>query len=172
MPKNAVILLIRHAEKPDFGPDLTEEGERHAQAYVHFFNNFHLGPRLLKIDALFAAADSKGSFRPRLTLIPLAAALKLPIQMPYEDKQIGKMADHLLSKKFDGKTVLVCWKHSELLPLADALGATAHLLRPKTQWPLEWPDNQYNWILQIAYDGSNQIDRANTYCIRQPAIEY
>ena len=172
MARNTLILLIRHAEKPEDGPELSPQGERHAQAYVRFFTHYHLGPKLLTIDALFAAKDTEGSIRPRLTLEPLAAELKLPLHTPYEDKQTKKMAEHLLSKKFDGETVVVCWKHSEILELADKLGATARALRPKTQWPEEWPDSEYRWVLQIGYTPEGQIDHANTYCIRQPAITY
>lgn len=172
MPKNAVFLLIRHAEKPEAGDGLTPRGQKHAQAYVHFFTNYHLGPKLLKIDALFAATDKESSVRPRLTLAPLAAELNLPIQVSYGEKQIGKLADHLLSRKADGKTVLICWRHGSILELAEALGASARALRPKTKWPLEWPDSEYTWILQIVYDAAGQLDHENTYCVRQPAVDY
>jgi len=171
MPKNSVFLLIRHAEKPDYGPGLTPRGEKHAQAYVRFFKNFHVGPRLLKIDALFAAADKDNSERPRLTLVPLSADLGLPIQVEYGEKQIDKLAKHLLSKA-DGKTVVICWRHGSILELADALGATARVLRPRTKWPLDWPDNEYRWVLQIVYDAKGQIDHDNTFCIREPSIDY
>src|SRR5882757_4361846 len=172
MPKNAVFLLIRHAEKPESGPELSPRGQKHAEAYVHFFTNFHVGPRLLKIDALFAAADTEGSIRPRMTLVPLSKELNLPIQTAFEDKQVGKLGDHLLSKKCDGKTVIICWKHGLILELADALGATARVLRPRTQWPLEWPDTEFRWVLQIVYNAAGQIDHENTFCIREPSIEY
>ena len=133
MPANAVFLLIRHAEKPESGTGLTPLGERHAQSYAHFFPSYHLGPRLLTIAALFAAADTPSSARPRLTLMPLASALKLPIETRYESKQFGELAGRLLSKEFDGRNAVICWKRGEILDLADALGARARDLRPKTQ---------------------------------------
>ena len=171
MPKNSVFLIIRHAEKPESGSGLTPLGEKHARAYVRFFKNYHVGPRPLKIDALFAAADKESSARPRLTLVPLAEELNLPIQVAYGDKHVEQLAKHLLSKA-EGKTVLICWRHGSILELADALGATTRVLRPRTKWPSDWPDNEYRWVLQIVYDANGKLDLENTFCIREPSIEY
>src|SRR5215471_18691768 len=77
--QDATVLIIRHAEKPEGGPDLSAEGRRRAEAYVQYFSNFKVDNQLLRIDALIAAADSKQSRRPRLTLKPLSKALGLKI---------------------------------------------------------------------------------------------
>src|SRR5437870_2950563 len=76
---DATILIIRHAEKPDSGPGLTPAGHERAEAYVQYFKTFTLDSKPLKLDALFAAADSEKSHRPRLTLEPLSKALGLKI---------------------------------------------------------------------------------------------
>ncbi len=38
--KNAVVLIIRHAEKPDKGEDLSKAGKKRAEAYVKYFENY------------------------------------------------------------------------------------------------------------------------------------
>jgi hypothetical protein len=38
--QNAVILIIRHAEKPDSGDGLSADGEERAKAYVNYFRRF------------------------------------------------------------------------------------------------------------------------------------
>jgi hypothetical protein len=169
-PKGTTILLIRHAEKPDAGPGLSPEGEKHALAYVPFFSAYQLGSRHLTVDALFAAADSDGSARPRLTLTPLSQALKRPINTDFIGKKYDDLAHTLLTKDFSGKTVVICWKHGEIVQLAAALGVKPASLPAKAQWPLTWPEDQFGWVLQIVYDDSGNVDLANTLCITQPAL--
>lgn len=168
--KNTVILLIRHAEKPESGTGLAPDGEKHAQAYVSFFNPYHLGAQSLTIDALFAATDSEGSFRPRLTITPLSAALKLPVNTDYDGKGYDRLAEHLRAADYKGKTVVICWKHGEILDLAKALGVKAEDLPASAHWPAEWPVDQYEWLLQIVRDEAGAIDLANTICITKPAL--
>lgn len=57
--KNTVILVIRHAEKPDYGYGLSADGESRARAYVNYFKNFTIDGQPLKLDYLFSDADSK-----------------------------------------------------------------------------------------------------------------
>ena len=38
--KNATILIIRHAEKPATGPELTPTGNQRAAAYAQYFHEF------------------------------------------------------------------------------------------------------------------------------------
>ena len=62
--KDAVVLVIRHGEKPESGNDLSAEGVERAKAYVHYFETFQLDGKPLKLDGLFATHDSKNSNRP------------------------------------------------------------------------------------------------------------
>src|SRR5437773_1078826 len=72
--RNATVLIIRHAEKPETGKHLSPGGVRRAQAYVGFFKSLRLDSHPVKIDHLFAAHESKNSDRPRETLLPLSNA--------------------------------------------------------------------------------------------------
>src|ERR1700722_2723870 len=72
---NAVVIVIRHGEKPDDGTGLTPAGEARAKAYVKYFADYQVDGQPLHLDKIFATADSKSSFRERLTVEPLAKAL-------------------------------------------------------------------------------------------------
>ncbi len=169
MARNTVILIIRHAEKPEAGRDLSPEGEKHAEAYASFFKDFHVNNRPVAVSALFATSDTRGSWRPRLTLEPLSRALHLPIDSSFADLQTDALATLLKGDRFDGKCVVVCWKHGQILSLANALIGDAKL-PPQAQWPDSWPDGEFSWILQVEFDGSGKLDRDRTYCIREPHL--
>jgi hypothetical protein len=79
---NTNILLIRHGEKPASGVGLDVAGQERAQAYVASVQNDTLrnagpDPKPIKLDFLFASADSDHRERPIDTLVPLSQALRL-----------------------------------------------------------------------------------------------
>ncbi len=166
----STVLLVRHAEKPEQGAGLTPEGQRRAVAYVDFFTHYRLGGQPLKVDALFAAKDSEHSMRSRLTLTPLSSALKLPLDTAFEGKDFAALAARLRGGEYKGKTVAVCWKHGEILALAEALGVDPGKLPASAHWPTKWPDAEFRWVLQIVRDESGAIDRIRTQCVRNPLL--
>ncbi len=171
MAKNCVILLIRHAEKPEFGEGLSAKGQRHAEAYVGFFERYHVGAQPLKIQALFAATDTKSSFRPRLTLAPLSHALSIPINTEFADKETDALVAHLKKKGSNNEGIVVCWKHGQIMALANALVGDPAALPKQAHWPVEWNEDTYDRVLQIAYGPNGALDLANTYCIEHPTLE-
>ena len=154
--KNAVILVIRHGEKPDKGPELTAAGKARAQNYVKYFQNFTMDGQPLKLDYLFAAADSKASHRARETIEPTSQSLGLPIDSQFADLQFQKLADEILATPH-GKNILICWHHGEIPKLVQALGADPKLLFPKKG---EWPDDVYNWVIQLRYNADGRLFEA------------
>jgi hypothetical protein len=152
---NAVILVIRHAEKPAKGSGLTPAGKARAEAYVEYFRNFTLDGQPLKLDYLFAAADSKESHRARLTLEPTGKKLGLAINSPFGDDQFRKLADEIRAKPH-GKHILICWHHGEIPQLIKALGANSDELLPKGSWP----DAVYNWVIMLRYDADGRLAEA------------
>jgi hypothetical protein len=167
MPKNADILMIRHAEKPHSGKGLAVAGQERAQAYAVYFQNYSLNSNLVKLDYLFAAADSSASQRPRLTIEPLAKATGLTINDKHKDKDYQKVADDILhNSKYDGSDILICWHHGEILQLAAALGAKG--LPPQSNWPAPpWPGDVFGWVLQLCYDGDGNVIPSQTVCANQ-----
>jgi len=117
----SVILIIRHAEKPesDDDPNLTSKGYERAKALAEVIPKHFCTP-----DFIWATARSKHSNRPFETVTPLAKALHLTILNQYADADFAKLAHDLLTDPtYGGKTILVCWHHGEIPKLAAALGA-------------------------------------------------
>jgi hypothetical protein len=153
--KNTMVLIIRHAEKPDSGNTLTPAGEERAKAYVNFFKNYTVDTRPVTLDYLFAAADSKGSIRPRLTLEPLSKATGMAIDQRFTSKQGEELAKALRAKPYGGH-ILICWHHGQIPELLQALGADPKKLLPGGKWP----DNVFGWVMQLRYDDKGQLVEA------------
>jgi hypothetical protein len=170
MPKGSLILIVRHGEKPTSGPRLAPAGEQRAAAYVPFFKSFKPfgGELLLRLDYLFAAADSEDSHRPRLTIEPLARALNKPIDLRFADKHYEKLAKVIRDEpRYELSKLLICWHHEEVLPLAAALGVEPQRLPPQARWPKKWDPLVYGWVLVIAYDDQGGIDLGRTMCLSE-----
>jgi len=150
--KDAVVLIIRHAEKPESGAELSPAGVQRAEAYVKYFNDFQVDAKPLKLDSLFAAADSKSSVRPRLTLEPLSRALRVPIRAPFKAKTPELLADELKSTPH-GKGLLICWHHGEIPDLLRGLGADSATLLPDGHWPAK----EFSWVIELRYDGEGRL---------------
>ena len=76
--KNAVILIIRHAEEPEQGDRLSSAGDARAKAYVPYFKTFTIGGQPLKLDYLFAAKD------PPLVVAHASHSNRLPTHWAFE----------------------------------------------------------------------------------------
>ena len=85
MPKSTTVLIIRHCEKPPTGTGLTVAGEERSRAYPIYFQKNLTNGEPIKLDFLFAAADTPESHRSRLTLEPLAHELMLKIDNEHRD---------------------------------------------------------------------------------------
>lgn len=152
----AVILIIRHAEKPDSGDGLTSAGEARANAYVNYFEHYSLaGAPPIRLTALFAAANSSSSHRPYLTLLPLSQAIGLPIDTDYKDGDYAKLADTLKSTDH-GRSILVCWHQGNIPGLVRALGADPDAVLPDGNWP----NDEYDWVIQLRYDAQGRLKTA------------
>ncbi len=151
----AIVFIIRHAEKPmdDKDAHLTAQGYKRAQALPALFlqrpGSTEL-PRLPRPSVLFASAPSKHSNRPIETITPLAQALRLRVNTSYEDRETTAVANELLSGKYAGKVVLICWHHGEIPHLARALGVD--------DAPKKWDDTVFDqmWMLEWV-DGKPQF---------------
>ena len=154
MPKNAHIIMIRHAEKPDDGkdPKLSARGEMRARAYVVYFQNLHVTGEAVKLNHLIAAANSPQSRRAHQTLEPLAKEIGLTIHDKHRETDYEALAKVLLEHpKYNDSQILICWHHGEILQLAHALGAPADALPPR------WPEDIYGWLLQLHFDADGTL---------------
>jgi len=149
---NATILIIRHAEKPASGKELNEAGQARAKAYPAYFQHLTLDGQPVKIDAVFATADSKGSCRPRRTVEPTARALGLPLDTRFSDKNADLLAKELETRPH-GKTILICWHHGQIPELVHDLGAKPASVLPHGSWPAE----TFDWMLVLHYNAQGQM---------------
>lgn len=159
---NATILIIRHAEKPEFGLGLAPEGEARARAYARYFQEMRVDSKPLKLDYLVAADDSDHSQRSRLTLEPLAEAVGLKPDLRYQAKHPAELASELQSRPH-GKTILICWHHREIPELLKALGEDPHKVLPHGEWPAQ----QFGWVLKLRYDEQGHLIRNQTKRIKE-----
>jgi hypothetical protein len=159
---DATILIIRHAEKPDDGHGLSVEGKARAEAYVKYFQDYRLGGQPLRLDYLVAADDSEHSHRSRLTLEPLAAAIGLKPDLRFSARKPRALTAELRSR-FHGKTILICWHHSEIPELLEGLGANPKWLLPHGEWPAQ----QFSWMLELRFDQEGRLTKGQTKRIKE-----
>jgi broad specificity phosphatase PhoE len=157
-----VVMLIRHAEKPDGelpGVDadgneddssLTEVGWQRANRLVDLFDPAQGAPRagLARPTAIYAAGvtdDGEGQ-RTRETVAPLADRLGLPVETEYGRGQEKKLVDRVVDEQ---GPVLISWQHSGITEIADAFPS----VKPKP--PSEWPDDRFDvvWTFTRTDDG-------------------
>jgi hypothetical protein len=156
-PKDAVVLIIRHAENPDSGRGLSPRGEERAEAYKDYFLKFTVDSKQLEPNVVFAANDSKHSHRPRLTLEPFAKAAKLQIDTRFGSNQSADLATELRATQ-QGKRILICWRHGNIPDLLRALGAIPETLLPRGKWP----GAVYDWVILLSYDQEGHLIPASS----------
>jgi hypothetical protein len=151
-PKDAVVLIIRHAEDGGPGRDLAPRGHERAEAYKNYFLNFTVDSKRLEPDVIFAAKDSKQSHRPRLTVEPFAKAAKLKIDAHFGNNQSAELAAALRTTE-QGKVILISWRHGDIPDLLRALGAKPENLLPRGKWP----GSVYDWVILLSYDKEGRL---------------
>jgi hypothetical protein len=164
-PKDAVVLIIRHAEDADTGPGISPRGQERAEAYKDYFLKFSMDSKPLEPAAIFAAKDSKKSHRPRLTVEPFAKAAKLRIDTRFGNNQSAELTADLRATE-QGKVVLVCWRHGVIPDLLRALGATPKGFLPGGKWPTA----VYDWVILLSYDQDGRLIPGNSRRINEHLI--
>jgi hypothetical protein len=151
--QSSVIVIIRHAEKPDAGDGLAPAGEARANAYVDYFEHFTVHAKVIHFDSLFATKDTRASKRPKLTIKPLSKALGLDINTDFEDDAYAELVDELQSGRYSHKNILVCWHHGKIPKLLAALGADPEKLLPDGKWP----EDVFGWLVRLEYDPNGNL---------------
>jgi len=151
-PKDAVVLIIRHAEDGGIGRALAPRGEQRAEAYKDYFLKLTVDSKGQEPQAIFAAKDSKRSHRPRLTVEPFAKAAELRIDTRFDNNQSADLAADLRANQ-QGKVILICWRHPYVPALLGALGANPKTFLPKGKWP----GAVYDWVILLSYDQGGRL---------------
>ena len=151
-PKDAVVLIIRHAEDGGIGRALAPRGEQRAEAYKNYFLNFTVDSKGREPQAIFAAKDSSKSHRPRLTVEPFAKAAKLKIDTRFGNNDSNELGADLRANQ-QGKVILICWRHPYVPDLLRALGANPESFLPKGKWP----GSVYDWVILLSFDQNGRL---------------
>ncbi len=151
-PKNATVLIIRHAEDAGNGHGLSSRGQERAEAYKNYFQNFTVDSKPRQPETVLVAADSKQSHRPRLTVEPFAKAAKVTIDSSFGNKQPTDLAAELRANH-QGKVILICWHHGQIPALLRALGAAPETLLPNGKWP----KTVYDWVIMASFDENGRL---------------
>jgi hypothetical protein len=187
MLANSTVLLVRHGEKPGSNPcskdapgdvDLSAYGVERAEAYVQYFESYvatavdGTQSQPIKLDYLFASANTNSSWRPVETLTPLAAATKLPFDTTVPDDSYGDLITTVLpDAKYAGANILICWHHGKIMDFANALLLVNNQAKPNLPPASTWPDaydcHTFGWLLQIRYDGDGTVMPDWTRCINE-----
>jgi hypothetical protein len=145
-PKNATVMIVRHAEDAESGPGISAAGEARARFYAGY--SWPGGRPSL----LIAASSSGKSQRPRLTLQPLSRATGLPIHAAFNDDNPGALARYLMTAGAD-KTTLIVWRREETPQLISALGGKPSSFLPGGSWP----KGVHNWTVVLKFDANGNI---------------
>jgi len=161
-PKDAVVLIIRHAEDGGPGRDLAPRGHERAEAYKNYFLNFTVDSKRLEPAVILAAKDSKQSHRPRLTVEPFAKAAKLKIDARFGNNQSTQLAADLRANH-QGKVILISWRHGNIPDLLQALGAKPEDILPRGKWP----GAVYDWVILLSYEQEGRLIAGSTKRINE-----
>ncbi len=161
-PKDAVVLIIRHAEDAGSGDGVSPLGQERAEAYKNYFLNFTVDSKRREPAVIFAAKDSKKSHRPRLTMEPFAKAANLKIDTRFGNDQSADLAADLRANQ-QGKVTLICWRHGNIPDLLRALGANPENLLPRGKWP----GRVYDWVILLSYDQEGRLIQSNSRRINE-----
>lgn len=154
LPKE--IILIRHADKLnqlDPGPFLSLQGVKRA----NFFSQYYL-THFREPDYIITTAQTRYSYRELQTVIPLVTTLSIshpnggqPILLSDQylhEKTLSGLKnltnDLLNDKKFNKKTILICWHHAEIPLLLSSLGVTPT--------PSKLADDDYDTVYHLLFD--------------------
>ncbi len=148
----ARVLIIRHGEKPadSSNSDLSPRGYQRARLLPTLFAK---QPQLLNFGkpvALFAFNNSGGhSNRGIETATPLATSLGLQLNSSFSPDQTSQVSQLILNTPaFNGKMVMMVWRHSDIQNLAEAFGV---------QNAPAWDSAVFDRIWQIDFDPQGHV---------------
>jgi hypothetical protein len=150
----AQIIIVRHAEKDPITRGLTQTGQERAAALAYYLTETNYLLNFGVPDVIFASRSVPISDRlvPRTieTMMPVAELLEMPIHTPFNGYQVNEMANLVLNNsKYDGKNILICWNHSSIHDLVNALQYQVPFDCSSTQ--NKYPDCRFDLAFVLTY---------------------
>lgn len=141
------VIIIRHAEKPPNGPEVSALGCERAYQLPNFFKQYS------DIAAIYAQQPkgTNSSIRALETITPTAIVNNLKINNTYQrDSYTDLVHEILADSNLDQKTVVISWEHSVIPSIAAALG-----VRLSTKL-LQWPSSVFDQAWVISFESSSR----------------
>lgn len=139
------VVIIRHAEKPENGDNLSCQGESRALQLPSVLYRKFNKPDYSYVPSL-GLDKSITHARMFQTITPFAVKYNLTVNGKFDSNDYSDIAESVLNKT---GTILMVWGHSEIAPLAEKLGVKK---APR------WDDTDYDSIWVITYpDGKAEL---------------
>eukprot|EP00884_Botryococcus_braunii_P005979 jgi/Botrbrau1/15382/Bobra.43_2s0012.2 len=176
------IILIRHAEKEKFdkneakGTDNGEDVENHLLkdrkeknenlSYKGVCRAEFLATYFMEANKPFNTPDvlyamqQKGpgsSNRPFQTIAPLARRLGVNVRMPQTREYVRDLVEEILYDSNPASTILICWEHKWLIPMANYFGIPAKAWSDSPLDKSSNDDRNYHtvWVITPLEEGLN-----------------
>ena len=134
------IVILRHAEKPSSGNELSTRGWDRARALPALFSS---RPELNQFGAPVAvigmSQKAGHSIRSVQTVSYLAQSLGLRTNTDYRPGDVDQLVEDISrDARLDGKTVVICWHRDNLPDLIEAFGGPSIGKVPSAQFDRLW----------------------------------
>lgn len=133
------VIIIRHAEKPVNGDNLSCAGFDRALKLPAVIKAKFGVPNYVYVPAPSTGKATK-SLRMLQTVSPLAVKYNLPLNTNYDVTQTAKLATNIMKRT---GTVLVVWEHDNIRGIVSALGVGPEKLK--------WPGNDFDTIWVVTF---------------------
>ena len=157
-----LVMVIRHGEKiDDDHTDLSPQGQARAECLVNVFGNngTYISPQKIYAQS---PTPQRQSTRPRDTVVPLADALGLQIDLSYTSGKVKKLSQYIMNSPEE--VILVSWGNDKIPIIAEEFGIVN---------PPDWEKHCFDdiWILSDGKTSylkqgnglnSNTVNTANT----------
>lgn len=132
------VVIIRHAEKPESGDNLSCQGLNRSLQLPEVLKNKFGTPDFIFVPAVNTGKNTSTA-RMYQTIVPFAVKYNLTIDSKYNVDDTKDLAREILNKS---GSVLVVWEHSHIDNIAKALGV---------QNVSKWPGNDFDsiWIIDF-----------------------
>jgi hypothetical protein len=139
------VVIIRHAEKPDKGDNLSCQGlNRALELPAVLYSKYKLPDHIFVSD--IKSGKSTNQSRMYQTIIPFAIRYNLDIDTRFNGEDPEALADAI--RKTPGY-VLVVWEHNSIPDIVSALGIKDENLK--------WNDDDYDSIWVVTFKNGNAV---------------
>lgn len=138
------VIIIRHAEKPEHGDNLSCQGLNRALQLPGVLNKKFGLPNAIFVPAV-NTGKSTSTARMYQTVVPFAVKYNLDINTKYDVNDVKDLSKEIFKKQ---GTVLLVWEHNAIDNIVRALGVDTKE---------KWPDDDYDSIWIINFENGKPV---------------